>query len=136
WGDGTTGRRDDGVAEDVRGTAGTPETPHDRHTFPAFPDCPSERRRWGMSTWTDKVAVVTGASSGIGWALAEELARVGCRLGLVARRQDLLDQLAAAVRTRGGTVEVAVADVADRDRLLAAVGALKDRLGPVDLLVA
>ena len=87
-------------------------------------------------SWADKVAVVTGASSGIGWALAEELARVGCRLGLVARRQDLLDQLAAAIRARGGTVEVAAADVADRDRLLAAVGSLKDRLGPVDLLVA
>src|SRR5436305_5958701 len=88
------------------------------------------------SPWANKVAIVTGASSGIGWALAAELARAGCKLGLVARRQDLLDQLAAAVRARGGTVEAAVADVADRDRLLAAVGSLTDRLGPVDLLVA
>src|SRR5437762_2648866 len=52
------------------------------------------------------------------------------------RRRDLLDQLAAAIRARGGTVETATADVADRDRLLAAVGSLTDRLGPVDLLVA
>jgi short-subunit dehydrogenase len=84
----------------------------------------------------DRVAVITGASSGIGWALAEELAGKGCRLGLVARRRDLLDQLAGKLRAAGATVEVAAADVADRDRLLAAFAELRPKLGPVDLLVA
>ena len=85
---------------------------------------------------TNQVAVVTGASSGIGWALAEELARKGCRLGLIARRGDLLDQLADKLRGTGATVEVAVADVADRDRLLQAFAELRSKLGPVDLLIA
>src|SRR5688500_11471370 len=82
------------------------------------------------------VAVITGASSGIGWALAEELARKGYRLGLIARRVDLLHQLAGKLRQTGTVVEVAAADVADRDRLLAAFAALRPKLGPVDLLIA
>jgi short-subunit dehydrogenase len=84
----------------------------------------------------DQVAVITGASSGIGWALAEELARKGCRLGLIARRGDLLDQLAGKLRGTGTVVEVAAADVSDRDRLLAAFAKLRQKLGPVDLLIA
>src|SRR3954468_9593158 len=84
----------------------------------------------------NQVAVITGASSGIGWAVAEELARKGYRLGLVARRRDLLDQLAVQLRATGATVEVAAADVADRERLLAAFAELRPKLGPVDLLVA
>jgi len=83
-----------------------------------------------------KVAVVTGASSGIGRALAGELAKAGYRLGLIARRRELLDEVAGEVRSRGGTAEVAAADVADRDQVLAAVAELTRRLGPVDLLVA
>jgi short-subunit dehydrogenase len=84
----------------------------------------------------NQVAVITGASSGIGWALAGELARKGCRLGLIARRRDLLDQLAGKLRETGTAVEVAAADVADRDRVLAAFAELRQKLGPVDLLVA
>src|SRR3954453_5217563 len=84
----------------------------------------------------DRVAVITGASSGIGWAAAEELARKGYRLGLVARRRDLLDQLAVQLRATGATVQVAAADVADRERLLAAFAEWRPKLGPVDLLVA
>ena len=85
---------------------------------------------------TTQVAVVTGASSGIGWALAEELARKGCRLGLIARRRELLDELAGKLRRTGAVVEVADADVADRDKLLQAFADLRQQLGPVDLLIA
>jgi short-subunit dehydrogenase len=84
----------------------------------------------------DQLAVITGASSGIGWALAEELGRKGCRLGLIARRRDLLDQLAGKLRGTGTAVEAAAADVADRDALLAAFAELRPKLGPVDLLIA
>jgi short-subunit dehydrogenase len=84
----------------------------------------------------DKVAVVTGASSGIGRALADELTRAGHRLGLLARRRELLDEIAGNIRGKGGVVEVAVADVADRDQVLSAVGELQNRLGPIDLMVA
>lgn len=84
----------------------------------------------------NQVAVITGASSGIGWALAKELAAQKCRVGLVARRRDKLDELANEIRQAGGSAAVAEADVADRPRLLAAVQAVRAELGPVDLLVA
>jgi short-subunit dehydrogenase len=84
----------------------------------------------------NQVAVITGASSGIGWALAEVLAVQGCRLGLIARRRDLLDQLAGKLRATGTVVEVAAADVADRDQLLEGFVQLRQKLGPVDLLIA
>jgi len=87
-------------------------------------------------TFANQVAVVTGASSGIGRALAEELARKGYRLGLIARRRDLLDRLADKLRPTGATVEVAAADVADRDGLLQAFADLRPKLGPVDLMIA
>jgi short-subunit dehydrogenase len=84
----------------------------------------------------NQVAVVTGASSGIGWAIVEVLAAKGCRLGLIARRKDRLDELAGKLRPTGATVEVAAANVADRDKLLAAFAELRSRLGPVDVLIA
>jgi short-subunit dehydrogenase len=84
----------------------------------------------------DQVAVITGASSGIGRALAKELAAQGCKVGLLARRQDQLDTLTEEIRAAGGTAAAAGADVADRTRTLAAVAAVREQLGPVDLLVA
>ncbi|MFL5341766.1 MAG: SDR family NAD(P)-dependent oxidoreductase [Gemmataceae bacterium] len=83
-----------------------------------------------------KVAVLTGASSGIGAALAKELARDGYALGLVARRREALEALAGEIRTAGGVAEVEPADVADRPAALEAIHKLAGRLGPVDLLVA
>lgn len=87
-------------------------------------------------SFANKVAVITGASSGIGWALAKELARHQCRVGLVARRKDLLDQLAAEIRQAGGVVACACADVAERTPTLEAIHSLRQELGPIDLLVA
>lgn len=81
-------------------------------------------------------AVVTGASSGIGRALAVALARQGARVGAVARRADLLAGLAEEARAAGGTLEVATADVSDRAGLAAAVRQLEAALGPTDLLIA
>lgn len=81
-------------------------------------------------------AILTGASSGIGWALAKELAKDGYRVGLVARRADALEKLALEIRQSGGTAEFAAADVADRSATRAAIQALEARLGPVELLVA
>src|SRR5204862_98345 len=81
-------------------------------------------------------AIITGASSGIGWALAKFLAAQGARVGLTARREVQLAELAAEIRRAGGTAEYVAADVADRAATVAAIGELTRRLGPVDLLVA
>jgi len=86
--------------------------------------------------FADQTAVVTGASSGIGWALARELAAQKCRVGLVARRVDKLEALAAEIRAAGGSVALAGADVAERAQTLAAIADLRRQLGPIDLLVA
>ena len=81
--------------------------------------------------FADEVVVVTGASSGIGAALAAELGRRGARPVLVARRQDrLLD-----VARRIGGAEVVVADVTRRDEVLAARDAALARFGRIDAWV-
>ncbi len=87
-------------------------------------------------SFANQVAVVTGASSGIGRALARALAAEGCKVGLVARRQDQLASLADEIRASGGVAEHAAADVAERLQVVAAIRDLAGRLGPVDLLVA
>ncbi len=79
------------------------------------------------------VAIITGASAGIGAALARELHARGWSVGLVARRGDLLEKLAA---TLGERTAWATADVADLEQTRAAFASLEARLGPCDLLVA
>jgi short-subunit dehydrogenase len=87
-------------------------------------------------SFANQVAVITGASSGIGWALAKELAGQGCHVGLLARRKEQLEKLAEEIRQAGGTAAVTAADISDRAQTLAAVEELRGKLGPVDLLVA
>ena len=89
-----------------------------------------------MSTPQGRVAIITGASRGIGWELAKVLARQGARVGLTARRRDNLLALAEEIRAAGGVAEVEAADVADREQTAAALAALEARLGPTDVLVA
>ena len=84
-----------------------------------------------MST-TPLVVFVTGASSGIGRAVTERLARDGHRVIAAARRTELLDELAAAV----DGVEACVLDVTDLDATRAAVAAAVTRHGRVDVFVA
>ncbi|QEL20809.1 SDR family NAD(P)-dependent oxidoreductase [Limnoglobus roseus] len=83
-----------------------------------------------------RVVVVTGASSGIGRELARQLAAAGARVGLVARREDALRELAELIRAAGGEAVVAPADVADRAQATAAVAVVRDAFGPVDLMIA
>ena len=83
---------------------------------------------------TGRVAVVTGASRGIGRAAAEALARAGARVVLVARSSDALSQVAKAIERDGRSATPVVADVSqpdDVDRIFAAAA----RLGPPTVLV-
>ncbi len=84
----------------------------------------------------DRVAVVTGAASGMGRALCRDLGREGARLGLVDRNADGLASLAVELEANGVRSARAVTDVADRRAVRSAVAALTDSLGPADLLVA
>lgn len=87
-------------------------------------------------SFKDQIAVITGASSGIGWEMAKELARRGCHVGLMARRRERLEALAAECQALGVRAVVAPADVAQRDNVLAAFQSLRQQLGPIDLLIA
>jgi short-subunit dehydrogenase len=86
--------------------------------------------------FANQVAVITGASSGIGWAVAKELAGRGCHVGAIARREDRLQVLVDEMRAAGGTAAYAVADVADRVQILEAFRTLRKQLGPIDLMLA
>jgi NADP-dependent 3-hydroxy acid dehydrogenase YdfG len=81
------------------------------------------------------VALVTGASSGIGAATASALAAEGAAVALLARRAERLDELKAEIEATGGTARVTRADVTDADQVVAAVAAVVDSLGRLDILV-
>ena len=83
---------------------------------------------------TGRVAIVTGASSGIGEATAYRLATLGAKVAVAARRTGNLDALAARIAAAGGTALAVALDVTDRSAVTAAAQQVADRLGPVDLV--
>jgi UDP-glucose 4-epimerase len=85
--------------------------------------------------WQGKVAVVTGASGGIGAEIAIKLAREGLKVVLVARREDRLEQLAAQIRESGGQALVIAADLTDEGERLRVVQEVRSAYGTVDVLV-
>jgi NADP-dependent 3-hydroxy acid dehydrogenase YdfG len=93
---------------------------------------PSSARR---ALLDGRVAVVTGAASGIGAAVAERLASEGARVALLARREGRLRALAERINSSGGTAHAIRADVTDSGALSAAADEIADVLGTVDVLV-
>jgi short-subunit dehydrogenase len=79
--------------------------------------------------------ILTGASSGIGRALAVELVREGARLVVVARREERLKELAAELAQAPGQLETLAGDVTDHELRVAAIQRASEKFGGLDLLV-
>ncbi len=90
----------------------------------------------GWDDLTSKVAIVTGASSGIGASIAERFGRARMRVALAARRVDLLEQVATQVRAVGGETLVVPADMRDPTAIAAVVKSTQATWGRIDVLVA
>jgi NADP-dependent 3-hydroxy acid dehydrogenase YdfG len=88
-----------------------------------------------MTVLTDRVAVVTGASTGIGAGLAAMLAAEGARVVLAARREDALERVAKGIRQAGGEAIPVVTDLTDDGALANLVARTRAELGPIDILV-
>jgi len=81
------------------------------------------------------IAIVTGASSGIGAATARSLAGHGASVAVVARRRDRLDTLVADIEAAGGTALAVEADITDRAQAEQAVATVVDHFGRLDILI-
>jgi len=80
-------------------------------------------------------ALVTGASRGIGAAIAAELARAGAEVALLARNLESLERVAEGIRSQGGEARCYSVDMADSAALEAALGQIHKDLGRLDILV-
>ncbi len=88
-----------------------------------------------METMTDKVALVTGASAGIGEAIARAMGQAGLRVALAARRVDRLEKIAGEISTDSERTLVCPCDVTSREEAKKTVGAVLDNWGKIDILV-
>lgn len=89
-----------------------------------------------MGYWTNKVVMITGASSGIGKGLALEIAARGAHLGLLARRENLLNEIVDEARAKNVKAIAATADVRDAKAVRGAADRFREELGPIDVLIA
>src|ERR1700759_1260299 len=84
---------------------------------------------------TGKVAIITGASAGIGWASAIALAEEGAHLVITARREDRLQQLVADIKKAGGDATVVAGDAREEDTAKRTVAAALKVSGKIDILL-
>lgn len=86
--------------------------------------------------WKQKSVFLTGASSGIGEGLALAMAKKGAILGLVARRKEMLDDLAGRCEAVGGQARVFACDVVDAEALSKAADEFQKEFGRIDIMIA
>ncbi|XP_076468299.1 uncharacterized protein LOC143299079 isoform X1 [Babylonia areolata] len=96
---------------------------------------PRQRRNTVSKPLSDRVAIVTGASSGIGSAIAVCLASSGARVAMAARREDKLHELEKRISDEGGVAISVKTDILDRQQVFEMVQQTEMALGPVDILV-
>lgn len=89
-----------------------------------------------MKKLQDKVVLITGASSGIGAALAEEFAQKGAKLALLARRFERLQALVEKIQATGAKAAAFASDVTNMESLQSTVSQTEQQLGPIDIVVA
>ncbi|HZD88701.1 MAG TPA: SDR family oxidoreductase [Pseudolabrys sp.] len=82
-----------------------------------------------------ETVIVTGASAGVGRAIALRFGQAGARVGLIARDEEALNEVKREIERTGGKAAVAPVDVADHDALFSAAERLEAELGPVDVWV-
>ncbi len=88
-----------------------------------------------MSSLEGHIAVITGASKGLGRQMAEALSQAGAAVALVARSRDLLESVASGIRGNGGQAEVIVADVTDEAGVGQIARQVQSTLGVCDILI-
>lgn len=89
-----------------------------------------------MSYWDGKTVFLTGASSGIGEALAYRMAARGATVGLFARREELLRSIAEKIAGEGGSARYFAGDVTNPKSLFDSASKLRDEFGGIDILIA
>jgi short-subunit dehydrogenase len=88
-----------------------------------------------LQNWQGKIALITGASSGIGEATARLLGSHGLRTVLVARRADRLEKIADEIREQGGQADVIPVDLTQEDHRIRLYERITHEIGPVEILV-
>ena len=86
-------------------------------------------------TLEDKIAVITGASHGLGQAVAERLAGLGAHVVLIARRAEPLTAVAEAIKKQGGAASAFACDVSEAEQVKATAAAIQDAFGKVEVLI-
>jgi NAD(P)-dependent dehydrogenase (short-subunit alcohol dehydrogenase family) len=88
-----------------------------------------------MNTFHPDVSVIAGVGPGLGASLARKFAKQGCRLALLARSSAFLEGLSKELRRHGTEILPIPTDLGEADQVAAAFELIRDRLGPVDLLI-